>query len=296
MRILLPFVLFCSSYQQVLAWGQEGHSIIGEIAQRHLSSNARSRIAEILGHGVSLASISSWADDIRTTRPETCNWHFVDIPLDVASYDPTRDCKLEAKRGDCIVAAVRRLLADLTSKQTKPQAKREALKYIVHFIGDLHQPLHTLLEEHGANDHKVKFFKQPNQPPRPTPKEDTNLHAVWDTGLIRHCVWGWNAYVSRLEYTWLPRQNIMALAKGTVVEWVEEAHKAAKDVAFTVPMGADLDEDNVALVLPTLDRQLAVAGLRLARILNGTFGSQSRPYRTSMPRDISEGWYCGRST
>lgn len=295
MRILLIGLLLCFSSQNALAWGQEGHAIVAEIAHRHLSPRARMRIAGILGEGVSLASVSTWADDVRTTRPETYNWHFVDIPLDVPIYDPARDCKPNKEKGDCVIAEVARLRAALTRRRLRPEARREALKYLVHFIGDLHQPLHTLLEETGANDRKVRFFKQPNSAHGPAPKEDTNLHAVWDSGLIRHCTWGWNAYAARLQKDWLPKHNINALTKGTVIEWVQEAHKAAKDVAFTVPMNADVDDDYVARVLPTLDRQLAVAGLRLARVLNEAFGSKPRPYRSAVAADRLEGWYCGTS-
>ncbi len=292
MRFVLLMLLVCFSSQHALAWGQEGHAIVGEIAQRYLSPWARAKITEILGPGVSLSSISTWADDVRTTRPDTYNWHFVDIPLDIPIYDAARDCKLDPQKGDCVIAAVARLRADLASRKTTPKAKREALKYLVHFIGDLHQPLHTLLEEQGGNGRRVRFFKQPNSAFGPGPKEDTNLHTVWDSGLIRHCVWGWNAYVARLQNDWLPQQDINALASGTVIEWVHEAHKAAKDVAFTVPMNADLGEEYVTLALPVLDRQLAVAGLRLARVLNEAFGSASRPYQASVPREPSEGWYC----
>ena len=293
MRSLIGLLAVCLSSQGAFAWGQEGHAIVAEIAQRHLSPKARARVAEILGPGASLASISTWADDVRTHRPETYNWHFVDIPLDIPTYAPARDCKPEPHKGDCVVAEIARLRVALTRKRTKPAARREALKFLVHFVGDLHQPLHTLLEERGANDRKVKFFTQPNIAGRPTPKDDTNLHAVWDVGLIRHCVWGWNAYVARLESDWLPKHDIRALAQGTVIEWAQEAHKAAKDTAFTVPMNADLGDDYVARVLPTLDRQLAVAGVRLARVLNELFGSKPRPYRSSVPQDKPEGWQCG---
>jgi hypothetical protein len=292
MRVFLLLVLMCLAPQSVLAWGQEGHAIIAEIAQRHLSNRARAKIADLLGLGVSLASIASWADDVRSERPETYNWHFVDIPLDAATYEPARDCRLNPEKGDCIIAEISRARAGLKDARTSPRARREALKYLVHFVGDLHQPLHTLLEEHGGNDRKVTFFKEPNTGSELAPREATNLHAVWDSGLIRHCVWSWNAYVARLQNDWLPKRDINALARGTAIEWAEEAHKAARDVAFTVPENAELGEDYVARTLPTLDRQLALAGLRLARILNETLGADRALYPASIPPEMTVGWYC----
>ena len=295
MRLVLALIFTCLLWGEALAWGQEGHAIVAEIAQRHLSAKARARVATILGSGASLASISTWADDVRGPRDNTYNWHFVDLPLDATTYDEHRDCKLDPQKGDCVIAAVARLRAALASPGTKALARREALKFLVHFIGDLHQPLHTVLEERGGNGLKVKFFKQPNGS-TPAPKEDTNLHSVWDGGLIRHCVWGWNAYVARLQREWMPDKDIRALGKGTVIEWVQETHKAAKEVAYTVPMGADLGEDYVQKALPVLDRQLAVAGLRLARVLNEAFGSEARPYPATGPTDQTEGWYCGTTS
>jgi hypothetical protein len=291
-RIWLGVALVLGAHGQALAWGPEGHAIVAEIAERHLSEKARTSIAAILGPGVSLASVASWADDVRGNRPETYNWHFVDIPLAADRYDAARDCKPDAAKGDCIIAAVARLRREVATKRTPAQKRREALRFLVHFIGDLHQPLHTLLEEKGGNGVPVKFFRQPNSAFGAAPKENTNLHVVWDSGLIRHCVWSWNAYVDRLQYDWLPGKDLTALARGTPVQWAEEAHKAARDVAFTVAKGADLGDDYVARAVPVLDRQLAVAGLRLARVLNEAFGAGPRPYRASVRRDTSYGWYC----
>ena len=124
-----------------LAWGPEGHSIIAEIAQRRLSPTAAQLVEKLLGRGHSLASVASWADDARSERPETTNWHFVDVPIAVTQYDPARDCK-KSDKGDCIVEELERLRKEL---RCGPDAnKADALKFVVHFIGDIHQPLHTV--------------------------------------------------------------------------------------------------------------------------------------------------------
>jgi len=97
---------------QALAWGQEGHSIIAEIAQRRLSPEAARSVEQLLGRGHSLASIASWADDARDTRPETSNWHFVDMPLAVRKYSASRDCANDPKSGFCNVAELDALRND----------------------------------------------------------------------------------------------------------------------------------------------------------------------------------------
>jgi S1/P1 Nuclease len=126
------------------AWGQEGHSIVAEIAQRRLSPQAAAMVSTLLGPGVSLGSIASWADDVRDSRPKTYNWHFVSIPIIRATYDPTVDCKPDPDKGDCVVAEVDRARKDMNCA-TDPVARAEALKFLVHFVGDLHQPFHTVL-------------------------------------------------------------------------------------------------------------------------------------------------------
>jgi nuclease S1 len=245
-----------------------------------------------MGPGVSLASFSDWADDVRQERPQTYNWHFVNIPLETPSYNAARDCRPDPERGDCIIAAVGRLRAQLTNPHAAGQANREALKYLVHFIADLHQPLHTIREDHGGNDRAVRFFAGPGSGSASAPKQDTNLHAFWDGGLIRHCARSWDAYVAHLQYDWLPGRDIDALSRGTVIEWAEEAHRAAKEIVTSVPPNADLGDQYVERALPVLDRQLTVAGLRLARVLNEAFGSSPHPYAATLPQETSAGWLC----
>src|SRR5579871_495112 len=102
-RAIGALVLAAGWAGQALAWGQEGHSIIAEVAQHRLSPPAAAEVARLLGQGRSLASVSSWADDVRDQRPETYNWHFVDIPLAEDRYDPAKHCK-PSEKGDCVVA------------------------------------------------------------------------------------------------------------------------------------------------------------------------------------------------
>jgi nuclease S1 len=278
----LATALLCALAGDVLAWGQEGHSIIAEVAQQRLSAPAARMVATLL-KGRSLASIASWADDVRDTRPETGGWHFVDIPLDVPTYKSERDCKANAEKGDCIIAELERLANDL--RCTSGEAQTEALKFAVHFVGDIHQPLHTVAEKGGGNDVAVDVFMRglatcPTCGAAHTP---TNLHVVWDSTLIQKTVWAWGSYVDRLETGWLatspeakaedPVKNPAAPDAGALRQWAEETHRQAPKVWYLRPADDVLDDRYLRDVLPVLDRQLGIAGLRLARFLNAAFDS-----------------------
>src|SRR4030088_2497201 len=178
-RLALSAALSCTLLAPALAWGPEGHSIVAEIAQRRLRPDAAALVASLLGPGHSLASIASWADDMRDERPETANWHFVDIPINVRAYDPGRDCVASKKSGDCIILELGRGKTDLNC--ASGDKKIEALKFAVHFLGDLHQPLHTVDELTGGNEVKVDIFMRGltcTAKCEPT-RLSTNFHPAW---------------------------------------------------------------------------------------------------------------------
>jgi len=276
--IALSASFTCALVGQALAWGPEGHSIVAEIAQRRLSPQATAMVEQLLGRGHSLASIASWADDVREERPETTRWHFVSILLAVGKYDPARVCK-RSDDGDCIVAALDRLRNDL--RCASGEQKVEALKFAVHFVGDIHQPLHTVDELKGGNDRKVDIFMRGltcTGTCTPT-RTSTNFHAAWDSGLIKATVWAWGSYVERLETGWLKSADakVSGIDGGTPTQWAEESHRIARTVWNLRPADDVLNDVYFRDVLPVLDRQLGVAGLRLARFLNEAYASNQCP-------------------
>lgn len=279
--LIILLMIACARCDQAFGWSQEGHSIIAEIAQQRLSDAAANAVRQVL-KGRSLASIASWADDIRDVRPDTYNWHFVDIPLDASSYDEARDCK-DSVKGDCIVHELTRLRNDLRCMRGTQQV--EALKFAVHFVGDIHQPLHTVLEARGGNDIPVTLLmhgrKSCSGECKPTPVR-TNFHAAWDAGLIQQTVWDWGAYVDLLENGWLktPEAKLPGVDGGTPENWAVDTHKVAKEVWDLLPSGQPLDDAYYVKVAPILDRQLGLAGLRLARFLNDTFSSDICPVKS----------------
>jgi hypothetical protein len=261
---------------QAFGWGSEGHSIVAEIAQRRLNDAAAAAVGKLLDKA-SLASVASWADDIRNDNGATFNWHFVDIPINSDVLDRARDCKSDP-RGDCIVAELERLRNELRCG-ADDVAKRDALKFAVHFVGDIHQPLHTVLEDLGGNGIPVTvtmlgFTGKKDDPPQPD-----NLHTVWDTTLIRKTVFAWGSYVTRLENGWLTSAEAKAVDKSKPADWAVQTHAAAQTVWALTPANKTLDDDYFNKTLPIVERQLGIAGLRLARFLNDAYGSTECPVK-----------------
>ena len=272
-------LLLLVSIASAWAWGSDGHAIVAEIAQRRLSDDATRMVERLLGRGHSLASIASWADDVRDKRRNTKQWHFVDIPVDDTRYDPNTECK-PSDQGDCVIAELDRLKSELRCAP-RVRRKQEALKFAVHFVGDIHQPLHTIAEEVGGNTIPVQVSMRGLKctgscQPKPFA---SNFHAAWDTDLIQATVWDWGAFVDRLEGRWLKSAEARerGIDGGTPSSWALETHAAAKIVWARLPADRVLDDAYYLDVLPVLDRQLGVAGLRLARFLNEAYGSNKCP-------------------
>jgi len=242
------------------AWGPEGHSLIARIAEGQLTPAARSRVTAILAAGQTMASIASWADDVRRSRPESAGWHFVDIPIEKPHLDMERDCP----KGNCIVAKIADLKKTLLDAETPPEQRREALMYLVHFMGDMHQPLHCSdHNDRGGNSVRVVFYER-----------QTNLHSLWDSGML-----GRLAPADQL-FPVLAREAARRRKKwsrGTVPEWAEDSHRAAQKMVYArLPKVAPGTPESLGTVYekkadPLIEEQLEKGGVRLAAVLNELF-------------------------
>ena len=285
-------VLSLAMPQAANAWGQEGHSIVAEIGQRRLDANARESVAKIIGSGTSLASMASWADGYRPAHPETSRWHFVDIPRERMTYDAAVDCALDPKQGDCTVQALARV-RDVLACNSNELARRDALKFAVHLVGDIHQPLHTADELRGGNGQKVEGKVHSTTCGRKGCEAtvmSSSLHSLWDGELIRWTVYDWGAYVDRLEDTVLKGNDFqLKVVNEKPEDWAMQGHVVAALVWPTVsdstPM--QIDDAYYQRVLPLLDQQLALGGMRLARFLNDAF-TASCPL-SDRPQDFAQG-------
>jgi hypothetical protein len=258
---LLLFLLFILFPHPLYAWGGAGHRIVAEVAEGYLDQRTREEIRALLGER-SLSSIADWADRIRGDRPETARWHFVNIPFKASRYDPSRDCAFPRK-GDCVIAVIERFRSVFSDRGRPLDERAEALKFLVHFVADLHQPLHTTDRgDRGGNDLPVIFFGEKMRGETPW-----NLHAVWDGGLIDRTGFSDRAYADHLN-VWLKKRSVSDLRRGAVVDWAMESHRAAVEVVYRLPKHRKLSKDYFEKSLPVMDELLAKAGVRLARLLN----------------------------
>lgn len=238
------------------AWGPEGHQAVAILAERYLRPSTQAHVRDLLG-AESLEEASLWADQIaHSTRPETAPWHYIDIPLRDSRIDMRTDCP----EGQCVLAKTEEFATVLGNEQAGREARSEALKFVVHFVADLHQPLHCEdNHDKGGNTQQVIFEGHPD-----------NLHWVWDTGLVEEISRDPRALAAELggEITDAKRA---AWETGTAESWVLESHRLAQTVAyrrswtFAAPvLGRDYDAraDTVIKV------QLEKAAVRLAYLLN----------------------------
>ena len=251
-----------------LAWGNEGHETVAAVAETFLTPQARRQVTQLLAADPTdhdMVAASTWADRIRHAQPQTAPWHFVDIPFDAPSgFDQARDCATDR----CIVAVLQHQIATLGDRRQPARQRAEALKWVIHLVGDLHQPLHAAERNHdrGGNEVWVIFNGHKQR-----------LHAVWDSGLV---------LVIDDHHTSLPTTlaaKITAAQKadwsrGSITDWVNEswtiAHtfiyprlgNAPADLTNPFALPANYDDDACPIVADRLSR----AGLRLANILNAT--------------------------
>ncbi len=250
------------------AWGPEGHEIVAKLAAMRLNQKAKSGIRLLIGDA-SLASISNWADQIRHDRDETYNWHFVDIPTEASGFSDQRDCFLPTNRHkdaaadhhNCVVDRIEifeHVLADIDA----PREQRvEALKFVVHFVGDVHQPFHAIGEAAGGNGIAVVEFGSPECGQHPC-----NLHGAWDSGLIEHTGMSTEQYVAHLEKV---ISDDHLTPGGTPEDWANESHEYARSA--WLPDGGQVDEAYYKREIKVVDERLARAGVRLATLLNQAF-------------------------
>ena len=264
-RFVLLFVLFPI---QAFAWGAKGHAVVAELAERGLSPNVAAEIRK-LNFGAPLREVASLPDDWRADetkglRPgNTGSLHFANTPNEIATFDRARDCKED----QCVVAGIEKYIATLKDRTQPNDKRREALIFVVHLIGDLHQPMHTaggmvkdeatgqMVPDLGGNKVKVRFLGI-----------ETNLHSIWDSGIID---WGpatVDDYVNHLLKFEMRGRSVEELQRGTVKDWFEESHYAAVHDAYEIGngvLGGEYAKKNIGIVYERLLR----GGLRLRKVL-----------------------------
>jgi len=268
MRVIRYVLLLVLIPLHAFAWGAKGHAVVAELAERGLSPNVEAQVRQ-LNFGAPLRDAASLPDDWRAdetkgTRPgNTGSLHFANTPNELLTFDRARDCKED----QCVVAAIEKYVAVLKDRTQPNDKRREALIFIVHFIGDLHQPMHAaggmvqdektgqMVPDLGGNRVKVRFLGV-----------ETNLHSIWDTGIID---WGPTTvddYVIQLTTYEMRGRSVEELQRGTVQDWFEESHYAAAHYAYDIgngTLGGEYAKKNIGIVYERLLR----GGLRLRKVL-----------------------------
>jgi hypothetical protein len=259
---------------RAMAWGDIGHRVVGQIAEDNLSKEAKSKLRKIVGDE-SLAEASTWADDVRSDPAYKFqdDWHFVTVP-DGMDYESSP----KNQNGDVIVA-IDEMSRVLLNKKSTPQEKLRAVRLLVHFVGDIHQPHHVGNDkDRGANWCYVKLFGA-----------STNLHAVWDSGIIGSMNLSFTEYTKMLDRPSKASESTRrAWQNDDVLTWAKESKNVRNDL-YPAPVegGAERSyckyksEDKVPLeLIPSLsydyrfkykqlmEERMLKAGIRLAGLLN----------------------------
>jgi len=283
---ILAALLALSLARGALAWGPEGHRMVGDIAERFLAAETRAQIQKLLeadrmadGQASgrhTLGEVANWADEIKDTEwgKRRGSWHYDDVPLcDAAEY--SKYCK----NGRCASAQLARQIEILGDERARPGQRNEALKWVVHLMGDIHQPLHAANRgDRGGNRVQVSFFGERDNPPYGS----LNLHAIWDVHMVRRLVAdrsGERVVVSAP----IADGNRNAWEKGSISDWIGESHRVARDTVYPLlPVAAScsskivdvvaIDQTYYAKAVPVVEIQIRKAGVRLARVLNEALG------------------------
>ncbi len=240
---------------ETFAWGALGHRIIGLIAERHLTKKAKKNVALVLGTET-LAEVSDYMDFIRSdnTYRHLGPWHYATIP-DGKTYEEAG----VPEEGD-VIQTINRLMAELKSKEFTDNDEAFALKCLVHLVGDIHQPLHVGNgEDRGGNSVQLEYFWQ-----------SSNLHRVWDSGIIENQQYSYTEYVEWIDHA--SESDMEAWKSLNVLDWAYESMKYRDQCYDTLPENMKLtyryNFDNIELI----NQRLLQAGLRLAGLINKIYG------------------------
>lgn len=281
MRTILTILAALSAIlaPPALAWGSMGHRTVGAIALANVKPSTRAAIRDLLRHQRELDTpqcrmgtiedAATWPDCIKGERwrfAYTSSWHYHDQPV-----CGTFDLKAHCRDGNCATAQIERNARLLANRKLSPALRLEALSFVVHFVGDIHQPLHVgENEDMGGNAVKADYGDAPGR----------NLHSIWDGVLAERAITSARPPLVRV-YT--PHEKAV-LATGKLEDWERESWQISRDFLYPMAFGGTLPCDvkepqkvvwsNAAIekAIPIIDERIERAGLRLAVMLDAALG------------------------
>ena len=262
-RLLMPLLagLLSSTFAApVLAWGGQGHRLVADVAATRLTPEVDAQVKQLLaleGHKA-MSDVASWADELRERNPvlgkRSATWHYVNIAD--RNKPAGENCRYEepvhCHGRNCVVSAIEDQGARLADRSLPAEQRLEALKFVIHFVGDVHQPMHAGYgHDKGGNDFQIQFNGR-----------GTNLHSLWDSGMIRTRNLDDAGYLQRLL-----AQDAPAAGLGNSQQWAEQSCRLAL-VDGVYPAKRRIGSSYVATHLPTAETQLRAAGEQLGALLN----------------------------
>ena len=234
-------------------WGSTGHRVIAEVASTYITKKTKEKINYLLD-GETIVSVSTYADDIKSDSrfDEFYNWHFVNMDFDESYVDIVKSPK-----GD-IIYAINKSIDVIQDVQSSKSEKAFYLKLLIHFIGDMHQPMHIgRYDDRGGNRISLKWFGR-----------NTNLHRIWDSDMINSHNMSYSELAKNLPN---PKQLNKVFVRDDLLKWLKEIHyhtkKIYKDISINDALGYEYQYQNFGLVKD----QLLNGGIRLAAVLNYLF-------------------------
>ena len=278
--LLLAAPLLLAAAPAALAWSALGHRLTGALAERHLDPVASAEVARLLAGEAdpSLSGVAYWADALRNDDPprfkDTSPWHYVNFPMGSCDYVPERDCE----DGDCVIGAIRAQQAILADR-TRPDAeRRDALKFLVHFLGDAHQPMHAgNRDDLGGNRFQVSL-RTDLEPEAYARKHyvdgvmGTNLHSVWDYYILGTEGLTLRQYAARLDaMPWPPEGTPDGTPPLAPEAWAFESCNLL-DSRDIYPAKHAMDDAYLDTMRPIAEQRVRQGAWRLAQLLNETIG------------------------
>ena len=246
----------------LISWGVTGHRTIGRIASNHLSPQASAAVRELLGNET-LAEASTWADEVRN-QPDykhTGPWHYINLPLGLT--EPAFEQAVKGMTQENVYSALLQQEQVLGSTASSKQQKIEALKFIVHFIGDLHQPMHVSREEDkGGNTIQVNYAGV-----------GTNLHALWDSKLLDHLGLDDQQLAQKVDQ--VSAAQVAAWQSDPLIKWIWESYEISSKLYAEIDAmnGRSIDDSYYQAHIQIVQQRIEMAGVRLAGVLNRIFAN-----------------------
>lgn len=276
----LPAIALLLWLAPALAWAPLGHRIVGELAQRELTAHAAATVADLLRGepDPTLAGVSNWADTLRQDDParftQSRSWHYVKLPGVDCNYVLARDCAA----GSCVVEAITAQQQVLADPAQPRQARIDALKLLVHLVGDVHQPLHAgHAGDRGGNRYQISL--RTTIPPEAYARDTyvsgvqgTNLHAVWDYAILANHDTDAHRYANALAARGSADRNAPTdeiTTAGGPSDWAMESCRIIAAESL-YPDDHKLDAAYLEKMRPIAERRLIQAGHRLATLLNAS--------------------------